>query len=175
MILAHLNDVIFMQCLVCEGIVSEAARNVLCLNLLVCNRRWLEVQEQNGWQCHITGRGESTRAWHRVCDCVLSKQKVIGPVDSVLPPLFPQILDGEQEKQCPLTWTPVSPVLTGCLSWESAACARGEKEELEEEEEEQGRRTREKTEGGRGETFYPLCLTPPLEALKGNPPTAMPP
>lgn len=162
-----------MQCLVaCEWLVSRTAQDVLCLNSLVCNWRWLEVQEHNGWHCYVTVRGECIKAFLGVCYWlygVQSKQKLKGRVDSVLTFLDPQILHREKETQCLLSWTPVSPVLTGCLSWESAACAQGEKEQ-----EEQGRGTRKKTEGGREETLYPLCQTPPLLTPKGNPPTAMP-
>lgn len=74
----------------------------------------------------------------------------------------------DKRKRCPLTWTPVSPVWTGCLSWESAACAQGESEDA------RGRETEKKTEGGREETFYPRCLTTPPPAPKANLPTATP-
>lgn len=103
-----------------------------------------------------------------------SKQKVKRRADPVLSLLILQTLDGEKKQtkteKCPLTWTPVLPVLTGCPNWESAVCALGKREE----EEEEGRRTRKKTEGGRKETFYPQCRTPPLLTVKGNPLTAMP-
>lgn len=70
--------------------------------------------------------------------------------DAMFTVLIPQIKGGKkrnQRKQCPQTWTPVSPAWTGCLSWEAAACARGGSEDAQE------RGTEEKTEGGREETF----------------------
>lgn len=83
--------------------------------------------------------------------------------------LIPQIKGEDKRKQCPRTWTPVLPAWTGCPSWESAACARGESEDT------QARGTEKKTEGGREETFYPWCLTPPPPpAPKANLPTATP-
>lgn len=119
----------------------------------------------------VTLQAEGNLLWHFP---ILFKSKVNKRVrrhvDPVPPLLIPQTLDREIERQCPLTWTPASPVLTGCLSWESAACARGKREE----EEEEGRGRRRKTEGGRGETSYPLCRTPPLQTLKGNLLTATP-
>lgn len=98
------------------------------------------------------------------------KRSVEERSDAMFAVLIPQIKGENKRTQCLQTWTPASPVWTGCLSWESAACARGESEDA------RARGTEKKTEGGRGETLSPWCLTPPPPppAPKANLRTATP-